>query len=116
MGFITFGAATLLGFLSIALFLQASFTKKEAQAKPLFGGTLWQRILFVLMALLIYSWVMSVAGYLISTFLLMAFLFWIVKGQKWWGVLTWASLITLISYFVFSKWLGCQFPEGLFAL
>jgi hypothetical protein len=27
-----------------------------------------------------------------------------------------ALLSTLITYFVFSKWLNCQFPDGLFGL
>ena len=53
-------------------------------------------------------------GYLISTFLLMGFLYWILERKKIWLVLLASVLTTLFTYIVFSKWLNCQFPEGLF--
>jgi len=42
----------------------------------------WKRVLFALIALVIYANAMPVAGYLITTFLLMSFLFWIVRGRS----------------------------------
>jgi hypothetical protein len=116
MGFMAFGVSVLLGILSLGLFLRAILKKEEAKIEPFFSGKLWKRVLFVLIAILIYSQLMPVVGYLISTFLLMSFLFWIVKGQRWWGVLILSFLATLITYYVFSVWLKCQFPEGLFGL
>ena len=116
MGFMAFGVSVLLGILSLTLFFQAIFKKEQAKIEPFFSGKLWRRVFFVLIAILIYSNVMPVLGYLISTFLLMSFLFWIVKGQRWWGVLLLSFLTTLITYYVFSVWLMCQFPEGLFGL
>ena len=116
MGFMSFGASGLLGILSLIQGIQTSFKKGEAKIEPLFLGTLWGRVFLVIIALLVYSRLMPIAGYLISTFLLMSFLFWIVKGQKWWWVLVSSFLTTIISYYVFSKWLNCQFPEGFFAL
>lgn len=116
MGFMAFGVSVLLGILSLTLFFQAIFKKEEAKIESFFSGKLWRRVFFILIAILIYSNVMPVLGYLISTFLLMSFLFWIVKGQRWWGVLLLSFLTTLITYYVFSVWLMCQFPEGLFGL
>jgi hypothetical protein len=116
MGFMAFGVSALLGILSLTLFLRAILKKEEAKIEPFFSGKLWKRVLFVLIAILIYSQLMPVVGYLISTFLLMSFLFWIVKGQNWWRVLILSFLTTLITYYVFSVWLKCQFPEGLFGL
>ena len=112
MGFMAFGTSGLLGILSLILFLQTFFKKKEAKIKPLFSGTLWKRVLLVLITLLIYSRLMPMAGYLISTFLLMAFLFWILERKKLWLVFFLSFLTTIITYFVFSKWLNCQFPDG----
>ena len=116
MGFMAFGASLLLGLLSIILFFKSLSRKSEPNAKPLFADKLWKRVIIVLFALLIYSKLMPVVGYLISTFLLMSFLYWIVKGQKWWWVLTSSILTTLVTYFIFSKWLNCQFPDGFFGL
>jgi hypothetical protein len=116
MGFIGFGAAGLLGILSLALFVQALLRKEEGVATtPLFTGLLWKRVIIILIALLLYAKLMPLLGYLISTFVLMSFVFWIVReGQRWWWSPVYALIITLATYLVFSVWLNCQFPEGLF--
>jgi hypothetical protein len=75
---------------------------------------MWRRVLFVLLVLTIYARVMPVLGYLISTFLLMSLLFWILERKRIGFVLLYALLATLFTYLVFSKWLNCQFPHGLF--
>jgi putative tricarboxylic transport membrane protein len=114
MGFLTFGASGILGVLSLILFLQATLRKKEVIAAPFFAGPLWKRILLVLIALILYSRLMSVLGYLISTFLLMTFLFLILERRKFVFVFISSILATVVTYLVFSKWLNCQFPDGLF--
>jgi putative tricarboxylic transport membrane protein len=114
IGFLTFGASGLLGLLSLVLFVQASIRGEEVLREPLFVGRLWQRILFVLIVLALYSWSMPVLGYLLSTFVLMTLLFWVLEKKKVWLVLLCSSLSTVITYWVFSKWLNCQFPDGLF--
>lgn len=114
VGFLTFCASGVLGILSLILFLQASLRKKATEPAPLFAGPLWKRSLLVLILLILYARMMPVLGYLISTFLLMTGLFWILEPKR----IVWAFissiLTTLISYLVFSKWLNCQFPDGLF--
>jgi len=114
MGFMAFGASGLLGVFSLILFFQTILKTEEAKTEPLFIGKLWKRVFFVLIALLIYARLMPVAGYIISTFFLMSFLFWIVRGQKWWWVLVSSFLTTLATYYVFSVWLKGQFPESFF--
>lgn len=114
MGFMTFGASGILGILSLALFIRASLSREEREAKPLFGGGLWKRVLFVLLVLSVYSVAMPTLGYLLSTFILMTLLFWVLERRKVWLVFMASFLSTLITYFVFSKWLNCQFPDGLF--
>jgi len=114
MGFLTFGASGILGILSLALFIQASLRKAETKAPPLFAGILWQRILFVLMVLVVYSSVMPMLGYLISTFLLMILLLGVLEKKNFGLVFISSFLVTLMTYLIFSKWLNCQFPDGLF--
>lgn len=112
-GFMAFGASLFLGFFGLALILRAIFDKDAPETETAFSGTLWKRVIIVLIALLIYAKVLDLAGYLISTFFLMSFLFWIVRGQKWWWILFSSFLSTLLTYYIFSKLFGGQFPEGL---
>jgi len=112
-GFLTFGASGILGILSLVLFAQASIRREEVQREFLFAGN-WQRILFVILVLSLYSWSMPMLGYLISTFVLMTLLFWILEKKKVGWVFVSSLLSTVVTYLVFSKWLNCQFPEGLF--
>lgn len=114
MGFMTFGASGILGILSLVSLLQASLRKEDVRHKPLFAGTLWRRILFVLLALTVYARVMPVLGYLISTFVLMTLLFGILEKKRIKFVPLYALVATLFTHLVFSKWLNCQFPHGLF--
>jgi putative tricarboxylic transport membrane protein len=114
MGFMTCGASGILGVLSLVLFFQASLPKEDVPHKPLFAGRMWRRVLFVLLALTIYARVMPILGYLISTFLLMSLLFWVLERKRIGFVLLYALLTTLFTHLVFSKWLNCQFPHGLF--
>jgi len=119
MGFLAFGASGLLGILSLILFLQTFLTKKGPKIELIFSGTLWKRVILVLIALLIYSKLMPLLGYLISTFLLMTFLFWILEPNRmrWflWSLII-SFITTILSYYIFSILLNCQFPTGLLGL
>jgi len=112
-GFLTLGASGILGVLALILFIGASLRKAEAEREPLFAGKMWKRILFVLIVLWLYAWAMPTVGYLISTFILMLLLFWVLEKKKIGWVFASSVLSTLLTYVVFSKWLNCQFPDGL---
>jgi hypothetical protein len=116
MGFLTFGASGILGILSLVLFTEATLRKEEEKAKPLFAEKLWKRVVFVVIVLVLYSRMMPVLGYLISTFVLMFLLLGVLERKKMWLVLVSSLLSTGITYIVFSKWLNCQFPDGLFGI
>ncbi len=116
MGFMTFGASGILGILSLVLFLDATLRKGEGKTKPLFAEKLWKRVVFVVLVLILYSRMMPVLGYLISTFLLMSLLLGVLERKKIWLVLVSSLLSTWMTYIVFSKWLNCQFPDGLFGI
>jgi hypothetical protein len=113
-GFLTFGASGILGILSLILLLRASLLKEERKREIPFVGKFWTRVLFVLIILFLYARIMPVMGYLISTFLLMTALFWVLERRKIVFVLFSSILSTLVTYLIFSKWLNCQFPGGLF--
>ncbi len=111
-GFIAFGTAGLLGILSLALFLQAGSKAADRTPNPPATGA-GLRIALVLIALLLYAWLLSRAGYLIGTAALMFFLFWVVDRRRLAWPLVFSLAATLVTYFLFSR-LGCSFPAGLF--
>jgi len=112
-GFMAFGGSMLLGMLSAALFVQTFFRKEQADT-PGFSIPLWGRVLVVLISLVVYIILFEKLGYLIDTFLLMIFLLSSLKELKWGWILVSSFLITFLSYYMFTKGLGCQFPYGLF--
>jgi putative tricarboxylic transport membrane protein len=114
-GFVTFGASGLLGILSLAAFLR-TILKKGSGGEALFRGILWWRVLFSGLAILAFALVMPTLGYLTTSFLLMLFLYFMIHEQKWYWVIISSLLSSLASYYLFSKLLNCQFPDGLFGL
>lgn len=114
MGFMSFGASVLLGVLSVALFLKTTLKKDGPAIERGTSGALWKRVLLVLIALLAYVMLLDGAGYLITTFVFMSFLFWITKRPKLRWILMLSFSTTFVTYYVFVKWLNCQFPHGFF--
>ena len=112
-GFIAFGTSALLAILSLALFLQARRKKEAVKTTAARGWAVWQRVGLVLGALFLYSKLMTAGGYLVSTFCLMTFLFWIVERKKLVWPLVSSLAATVLTYYLFSR-LGCSFPPGLF--
>lgn len=112
VGFLAFCASALLGLLSIALFVR-TVLQKEEKREHIFAGKFWKKVICVLVALTIYAKILSFAGYLLSTFLLMCFLFWVARFKKWWWIPIASVMTSIVTYVVFSLWLNCQFPRGL---
>jgi len=112
--FMAFGASGVMICLSVICFFQSTFAKeKEASGNP-FAGKMWYKVVFVLICMFLYAKIMPKAGYLIDTFCLMSLFLLMARKTKWWWSLATAAPITLITYQVFSKWLSCGFPRGLF--
>lgn len=111
-GLLPFGAAVLLGILSVVCFLQAVCRKETTEAQPLFRGMLWPRVILVFIALFAYAQLVPFGGFRATTFLLMVFLFRIAGQKRAWKVLLYAFITTALSYYVFSRWLNLQFPVG----
>ena len=111
-GFLPFGAAVLLGILSIVCFLQARGHTEPADTQPLFRGTRWPRVILVFVALFAYARLIPFGGYRATTFCLMVFLFRIAGQKKVWKIVLYSFVTTALSYYVFSRWLNLQFPVG----
>jgi hypothetical protein len=112
MGFLPFCASALLGILSLILLISTFREKSTAGQVSLFAGKAWKKVILVLGALAVYVSLLPLLGYLPGTFLLMAFVYRLAGFEKWRWVLVSAFLTTIVTYYVFSVWLGCQFPMG----
>jgi putative tricarboxylic transport membrane protein len=119
MGFMSFWAGGLLAILSLVLLLGTILKKRLGSNEAALAGAWRKIVLFVLSALVIYAVIMPVAGYLISTFLLMIFLYWFADptGMRWFfWCLVLSFVTTVVSYYVFSVLLNCQFPPGVLGI
>ncbi len=113
-GLWSFGASALLGILSLGLLIQAFLKPKASRTESEHAPNLPGKVILVLISLTLYAKSMQTIGYLLASFILMGFLFWLAGVKKWWNVLLYAFLSAFITYLVFSVWLNCQFPRGLF--
>ena len=116
-GFIFFLAALLLIFLStIDLgmnLIGKSKTGKDKKDEPIWSGVRWQKVLLVLAGLSLYTYVLNFLGFLLSTFLLMIFLFKLVEPTRWWISILASFITILFSHGIFQLWLKVPFPSGI---
>ncbi len=110
-------SAGMLGILSLALLLKALFSKRRTADQGPVSSRTFARGAFVVASLVGYAIVMPIAGYLISTFLLLTLLFWVFDPRKIRWLLSsmaFSILATAASYCLFATLLNCQFPRGYF--
>jgi putative tricarboxylic transport membrane protein len=116
-GFLPFLAAVVLAVASGIHFLSKVFSKvqrpNEAVAS-LWAGAKWRKIIYIVLALVVYSTFFEDLGFIVCTFLLMIFMFMVTEVKHWYTVLIGAALVSLISYLVFEKLLAIGFPAGIF--
>lgn len=96
-------------------FIKKPKIDKGNEEHPLWVGYQWQKVLLVIGGLSAYVFFFNAAGFLLSTFLLMVFLFRAVEPTKWWVSIVSGSVTILISYAIFRVWLAVPFPSGFLA-
>jgi putative tricarboxylic transport membrane protein len=112
-GFMFFWVGVIMVGLSLAVLVKAVRMKPEQKGVGLLRREVRRaKILSVLAVLVLYAYVFPHLGFILSTVLLLLFLFKAVEPQKWsWAVLG-AVISTLTAYGVFQLWLGTQLPRG----
>jgi putative tricarboxylic transport membrane protein len=117
-GFFPFIAGLIVAVLALAIHLQS---RGKASAKET-KGPLWadkkriQKMVFTTLALLAYGVGMDYLGFLVSTFIFLAFLLRMIEPQRWSLVLLESALASGISYLIFDIWLQAQLPKGIFQI
>ena len=111
-GFLPFFAGVaIFGF--SALTLLQGLTKGWASLGEAWKGARWQSPAIVTASLLLYSAFQRDLGFLISTVVLMIYLYRMLEPSSWKETLFAAVATTLGFYLVFQTWLEAQLPRGL---
>ncbi len=116
-GFIFFWVGIIMIGLSASILLRALKMKGKGERVSILGKEIrWKRILAVLAGLFLYAYAFTSLGFILTTSLLLLFLFKAIEPQKWsWAVLG-AIISTLSAYGVFQLWLGSQLPKGFLGI
>jgi putative tricarboxylic transport membrane protein len=111
-GFMIFGAASVLGLLALRQFIK-SLHSHGREVKRTSEEIHWKRIISVILANIIYIFILQPVGYLLCTFLLLCFLFQIHEKGRWVSAVGGAALTSFLSYLIFSRMLQLHLPRGL---
>lgn len=114
-GFLPFWSGVILCGLSSLVFVQGKLSQQAGGGGPLgqlWAGLKWPKPIYVLMALFSYAFTFTHLGFLLSTTLLLIFLFKAIEPEKWLRAISGAVLASVISYVFFGVWLQVQLPRG----
>lgn len=120
-GFMPFLAGALLvalGFILIFSSLSKGLRKyEEGKDEKMLVKKDWKKFLVPflnLLSIIVYILLLESLGFIFTTFLILFFLFKISEPKKWLMPLGLSVSTAILSYLVFSVWLQCQFPKGIF--
>lgn len=112
-GFLVFCAGITLSILSLSLLVLTFSSKEEEEEKILWKGLQWPKGMKLVMSLFFYVLVFRWMGFLLSTFLLLLFLFKGLEPQKWRTAISLSIISIAVCYLIFVVWLQSQFPWGI---
>lgn len=117
-GFMFFWAGIIMIGLSLSILIRAIREKAVPGElkKVLWTEIRWKKIVIVLAALFLYAFVFATLGFILSTILLLTFLFKALEPQSWPKAILGAIISTLSAYGLFHLWLGSQLPRGLLGI
>jgi putative tricarboxylic transport membrane protein len=111
-GFMIFWVGVVIVILS-ALFFIGTFTTPDQEYKALWRGVGWFRGAKLVAALFLYVAVFQFLGFILSTFLLLVYMFKGLEPQSWRNALLLSAVTVAICYLVFGVFLELQFPPGV---
>jgi putative tricarboxylic transport membrane protein len=116
-GFMFFWVGIIMIGLSVGILIPAmKETAVAGELKILWTGIQWKKVVIILVALFLYAFVFVPLGFILSTVLLLIFLFKAVEPQRWsWAILG-AIISTLSAYGIFHLWLRSPLPRGFLGI
>lgn len=117
-GFFPFWLGLIMGAMSIGLIVQTTLAKRNVRTirNILEEDVRWSKVLLVLVALILYGFLMDTIGFLIMTFLLMVVLLRFIETQSWKVVIGWALVGSVGAYLIFEVWMKLRLPKGFWGM
>ena len=101
--------------LSLILLLQSILAKDASEPPGKFwvypGG--WKSVFLTLFTAAAYPFSLYYLGFLISTFLLLFFLLFVIAHYRWWLSGIWGIGTSVVAYLIFELWLKANLPKGI---
>jgi len=98
--------------LSTVRFVSVLRSQRQKAAEEDGNKKEYWRIVLVVIALLIWAFILESLGFLIGTFILMTLLYRAAGFNKWHVAVLWGLITVVATYFVFT-YLGVRFPPGI---
>ena len=114
-GFLLFWVGLIMIGLAAAVLVNA-LRRAAAASSPFQAIVGWHRVVLVLVALTVYGWALPWLGFILTTTVVLVFLFKAVEPQRWSVAIGGAVASALIAYLIFKVWLGAQLPSGFLDL
>ncbi len=119
-GFLSFFAGLIMAGLALIVHLQSRQArpgKKKENPEPIWADRAkGMKMVLTVAALLVYAVVMNYLGFLIGTFLFLAFLLKVIEPQRWSVALLGSLVASAAFYGIFEFGLQSQLPKGLFPI
>jgi putative tricarboxylic transport membrane protein len=113
--FLSGASLALLGMILMVSSITKRFAEKEEIEKNIPAVKQnWRIFLLTLLALFGYALLIEYLGFFSTTLLFFVFLFKLTNPKKWAMPLGLSVCAVIASYLLFSVWLKCQFPKGIF--
>ena len=109
-GFIFFWLGFIIIALSSVIFLQSLTSHSTVDPKPFTGI---KQLIAIILSLTLYAAAFTSVGFVVSTLLVMLFLFKAMGSQSWKTAVIAAFLSSISAYLMFDVWLGCSLPAGI---
>jgi putative tricarboxylic transport membrane protein len=110
-GFLVFWTGIMISALSVALFI--SSLRKKGEQRTLWKGTRWATCVKLMVSLFVYALIFKEVGFLLSTFLLLLFLFKGLEPQRWSVAILSAGITAVSCYLLFGVLMETQLPKGI---
>lgn len=109
-GFMLFWVGLVMAALAVAVGVRG--LRPGAVPEARWAGVRWTKLVGVTAALVAYGWLLPRLGFLLTTALLLIYLFKTIEPQRWSVAVAGAVASALVAYLVFKVWLGAQLPAG----
>jgi putative tricarboxylic transport membrane protein len=115
-GFMLFWVGLIMVGLSAIVLANALRAPETAAPAPLVAPGRAVPLIGVVIVLALYAYLLTWLGFIVSTILLLVFLFKAIEPQRWTVAIGGAVATAVLAYLLFSVYLGAQLPKGAFEI